>query len=102
MGFFICSSPLKEDTVKNIEQLQQAKYKILVITGDNILTAAKVGLNLKLGETIWILEKEEGNFMLEHEDGTKAQINNLKDLKHKTKDHPEVILATSTSKDLPH
>jgi P-type E1-E2 ATPase len=55
VGFFICSSPLKSDTKKNIEALQDAKYRILIITGDNILTAAKVGLNLKLGESLWFL-----------------------------------------------
>ena len=48
-GFFICNSPLKPDTYKNIQNLQKANYKILIITGDNILTAIKVGLTLKLG-----------------------------------------------------
>lgn len=57
VGFFICSSPLKEDTKKQIESLQKAEYKILIITGDNILTAAKVGLSLELGKTVWLLEK---------------------------------------------
>ena len=57
VGFFICSSPLKEDTKKQIESLQRAEYKILIITGDNILTAAKVGLSLDLGKTVWLLEK---------------------------------------------
>jgi P-type E1-E2 ATPase len=48
---------LKEDTKKQIELLQKAAYKILIITGDNILTAAKVGLTLDLGKSVWILEK---------------------------------------------
>lgn len=35
--------------MKNIANLQEAKFKILIITGDNILTAIKVGLTLKMG-----------------------------------------------------
>jgi P-type E1-E2 ATPase len=48
-GFFICSSPLKEDTLKNIKHLQKANYKLKIITGDNILTAIKVGMMLNMG-----------------------------------------------------
>ncbi len=48
-GFFICNSPLKPDTLKNIQNLQKANYRLIIITGDNILTAIKVGLSLKLG-----------------------------------------------------
>jgi len=58
VGFFICSSPLKEDTLKNIQHLQKAAYRILIITGDNVLTAAKVALNLKLGSTVLFLERQ--------------------------------------------
>jgi len=35
--------------MKNIANLQEAKFKILIIQGDNILTAIKVGLTLKMG-----------------------------------------------------
>jgi len=35
--------------LKNITSLQNAKFKILIITGDNILTAIKVGLTLNMG-----------------------------------------------------
>lgn len=48
-GFFICNSPLKSDTLKNIKNLQDAKFNLLIITGDNILTAIKVGLTLNMG-----------------------------------------------------
>ena len=47
------------------------KYKILIITGDNILTAAKVGLTVKLGESVMMLEKEGSKNMLEFQDGSK-------------------------------
>ncbi|CAM6004696.1 unnamed protein product [Sphagnum balticum] len=40
------SSPLKEDTKKHIDSLRKADYTILIITGDNVLTAVKVGLTL--------------------------------------------------------
>jgi P-type E1-E2 ATPase len=63
-GFFICSSPLKEDTLKNIQQLQKAQYKILIITGDNILTAIKVGLTLQFGTEAWTLEKINDQIIL--------------------------------------
>jgi P-type E1-E2 ATPase len=69
VGFFICSSPLKEDTKKQINALQNAEYKILIITGDNILTAAKVGLTLELGKSVWMLEKENDKFILEYDNG---------------------------------
>lgn len=59
-GFFICSSPLKEDTLKNIKSLQKAKFNILIITGDNILTAIKVGLTLSMGERPYIVECTDG------------------------------------------
>jgi P-type E1-E2 ATPase len=54
-GFFICNSPLKEDTKKHINSLQKAAYKVLIITGDNILTAAKVATTLNLGKKVYFL-----------------------------------------------
>jgi len=44
----------------------------LIITGDNILTAAKVALNLKMGDFVEIIEKEGSNIYIEHEDGKKT------------------------------
>lgn len=48
-GFFICDSPLKRDTARIINILKEADYKIIMITGDNLLTGAAVGFNLGLG-----------------------------------------------------
>ena len=46
--------------------------RVLIITGDNILTAAKVGLTIELGTTVWMLEKGEHAITLEHEDNSKV------------------------------
>ena len=78
VGFFICNSPLKEDTKKHIHSLQRAAYKLLIITGDNVLTAAKVGLTLDMGKKVWFLEREDGKNVLEYENGEKHEIHNAK------------------------
>jgi manganese-transporting P-type ATPase len=65
VGFFICTSPLKEDTKRQIEGLQRADYRILIITGDNILTAAKVALTLDFGTIVWTLERDGDKTILE-------------------------------------
>ena len=36
--------------MKNIKHLQSADYNLKIITGDNILTAVKVGTILNMGE----------------------------------------------------
>jgi len=41
--------------LKNIQNLQKANYRLIIITGDNILTAIKVGLTLKFGDKPWII-----------------------------------------------
>ena len=42
---------------KNIYNLQNAKYKLMIITEDNVLTAIKVGLSLNMGISPYILEE---------------------------------------------
>jgi hypothetical protein len=37
----------------------------MIITGDNILTAIKVGLTLNLGKKAWILESIDGKIYLD-------------------------------------
>lgn len=56
-GFFICNSPLKDDTLKNIKKLQRAAYKLIMITGDNLYTAASVGQQLEFGKDIVTVER---------------------------------------------
>jgi cation-transporting ATPase 13A1 len=57
IGFFVCNSPLKEDTLKTIQSLQRAAYKLIMITGDNLFTAANVGQQLNFGKDIVTVEK---------------------------------------------
>lgn len=59
----ICNSPLKEDTLSNIKSLQEAKYRIIMITGDNLLTAANVSKQIELGSNTLILESINGNIV---------------------------------------
>ena len=99
-GFFICNSPLKADTFKNIQNLQKAKYKLLIITGDNILTAIKVGLTLKLGEKAWIVECENNKVLLDKDDGEgQFEIKSPNELKTLiSKADSKILLSTSSSK----
>ena len=48
-GLLILTSPLKKDTPQYINQLKNAGYHNIMITGDNMYTAAKVGLALRFG-----------------------------------------------------
>ena len=47
----MCENPLKRDTSQFIESYRKSGFNIIMITGDNILTAISVGLQLKLGVT---------------------------------------------------
>ncbi len=49
-------------------------YRIMIITGDNILTAIKVGLTLKMGDKPWIIESENGKVYLNTEDKEGSEI----------------------------
>lgn len=60
-GLFICDSPLKFDTLQYIKILQEAQYQLLMITGDNILTAVAVGHKLDFGPKDYLtLETNDG------------------------------------------
>eukprot|EP00768_Dysnectes_brevis_P009643 gnl/Dysnectes_brevis/98_a118_4331.p1 GENE.gnl/Dysnectes_brevis/98_a118_4331~~gnl/Dysnectes_brevis/98_a118_4331.p1 ORF type:complete len:1360 (+),score=358.64 gnl/Dysnectes_brevis/98_a118_4331:61-4080(+) len=43
LGFLVCDSPLKQGTVVSIRTLKQSAHRCVMITGDNVLTAAAVG-----------------------------------------------------------
>lgn len=62
-GFMVCNSPLKQDTASNIKSLQEAKYTIVMITGDNLLTAANVGKQINLGQDVMTVEAHSGEVM---------------------------------------
>ena len=48
-GLLVLSCPMKSDTPQYIEILKNANYKNIMITGDNMFTAAKTGQDLKFG-----------------------------------------------------
>ena len=48
-GLLILTSPLKSDTLKYITLLRQSEYKNIMITGDNMFTAARTAQLLKMG-----------------------------------------------------
>ena len=79
-GFFITESPLKKETKSTIQRLQSGNFKIIMITGDNILTANSIGKQLQLGATDIYLTvcfnkgKQEIDFY--DEDNKKFNVNN--------------------------
>ena len=48
-GFVVAECPLKPDTKAIIQELVDASHEIKMITGDNALTAAFIGQELKFG-----------------------------------------------------
>lgn len=48
-GFIVAECPLKPDTKDLIQELVDASHEIKMITGDNALTAAFIGQELKFG-----------------------------------------------------
>lgn len=48
-GFVVVETPLKDDTIKYINELKESEYDLCIITGDHQLTTAKVSQDLKLG-----------------------------------------------------
>lgn len=43
-GFFISDNPLKVDTKRNIDSLKKSNFEIIMITGDNVMTAISIGM----------------------------------------------------------
>ncbi|CAG9767898.1 unnamed protein product [Ceutorhynchus assimilis] len=66
-GFVIISCPLKADSKYAIKELQNASHKVVMITGDNPLTACHVAVELKFtSKPILILnEDENGDYVWE-------------------------------------
>lgn len=48
-GFVVAECPLKPDTKKIMQELKDSSHQIKMITGDNALTAAFIGQELKFG-----------------------------------------------------
>jgi cation-transporting ATPase 13A1 len=62
-GFAIFETPLKHNADKYIKELINAKYGIIIITGDHLLTTLKVAKDLKLGPEKYALLKIENKKM---------------------------------------
>ena len=62
-GFAIFETPLKHNADKYITELVNAKYGIIIVTGDHLLTTLKVAKDLKLGPEKFALLKIEDKKM---------------------------------------
>jgi len=62
-GFLIFECPLKSDSKVSIEILTESSHKVLMITGDNPLTASEVASTLGItSHPVLVLEKKGPNF----------------------------------------
>lgn len=50
VSFLVLKSPLKTGTEKVIKEIVESSHEVVMITGDNVFTAAQVALDLKFGE----------------------------------------------------
>ena len=50
IAFLVLKSPLKPNTEKVIKEIMNSSHQVVMITGDNVYTAAQVALDLNFGE----------------------------------------------------
>ena len=62
IAFLVLKSPLKPKTEKIIKEIKEASHEIVMITGDNVFTAAQVALDLKFGEETLFADYSTGKF----------------------------------------
>lgn len=82
VGLFVCNSPLKDDTLKSIQNLQRAAYKLIMITGDNLFTAATVGQLLKFGRDILIVERQGDRLVVEVDKDNHVEVKTLAEFRN--------------------
>ncbi|CEF67827.1 Cation-transporting P-type ATPase family and Cation-transporting P-type ATPase, subfamily V and P-type ATPase, A domain and HAD-like domain and P-type ATPase, cytoplasmic domain N-containing protein [Strongyloides ratti] len=73
-GFLVISCPLKKDTKAMIKEIKESGHSVVMITGDNPLTACHVSRELKFteeGKEIMILQKEDEKWYWKSVDETK-------------------------------
>uniref|UniRef100_A0A0N4ZFJ5 Cation-transporting ATPase n=1 Tax=Parastrongyloides trichosuri TaxID=131310 RepID=A0A0N4ZFJ5_PARTI len=72
-GFLVISCPLKKDTKAMIKEIKESGHAVVMITGDNPLTACHVSKQLKFteeGKKIMILENENDEWIWRSVDET--------------------------------
>lgn len=62
IAFLVLKSPLKPKTDKIINEIKEASHEVVMITGDNVYTAAQVALDLRFGEEILYASYANGKF----------------------------------------
>lgn len=62
LSFLVLKSPLKRKTDKIIKEIKESSHEVVMITGDNVYTAAQVALDLKFGEEILYADYSIGSF----------------------------------------
>ena len=69
LGFLIVKNKLKENTIETIQALSKAKLKMVMVTGDNILTAISVSKECKLIHpdcTVYTCEIDDNKLLVLH------------------------------------
>lgn len=70
-GLLVLNCPMKSDTPHYMRVLKQAGYHNIMITGDNMFTAAKTGLDLEFGpsnKNLFLKKSSQGKFFWENID----------------------------------
>lgn len=99
VGLFVCNSPLKEDTLKCIENLQRAAYKLIMITGDNLFTAATVGQQLKFGRDILVVERQGDRIIVEVDKTNHVEVKTVAEFRNLI--GKSALVCTSSTSKLP-
>uniref|UniRef100_A0A0K0F7K8 Cation-transporting ATPase n=1 Tax=Strongyloides venezuelensis TaxID=75913 RepID=A0A0K0F7K8_STRVS len=75
-GFLVISCPLKKDTKAMVKEIKESCHSVVMITGDNPLTACHVSKELKFteeGKEIMILQNKSDEWYWESVDETKRE-----------------------------
>eukprot|EP00834_Sanchytrium_tribonematis_P000475 NODE_9_length_64580_cov_1.431941.p2 type:complete len:1144 gc:universal NODE_9_length_64580_cov_1.431941:46758-50189(+) len=68
-GFLVLKSPLKKDALETIIELKQSSHHVVMITGDNSLTACHVAKQLQIcDKSIVLITERGGKLIIEDED----------------------------------
>eukprot|EP00921_Rhytidocystis_pertsovi_P002401 GHVQ01004101.1.p1 GENE.GHVQ01004101.1~~GHVQ01004101.1.p1 ORF type:complete len:1226 (+),score=142.92 GHVQ01004101.1:65-3742(+) len=83
-GFLVLRCPIKDNTIHNMRKLKQAGHELVMITGDNVLTACEVCKDVGMvgsNSEFWILDCKEAKLQWCSRDGSKQKpLNSYKSL----------------------